>query len=96
MKREFESLKGIVEAKMETMEASNKAAFSGNETAIERLRTDHERAIGGLRSDNEKAIGGLRADMERLRTGIFMQMVGVVAAGVTILGGFIAILQFLK
>ena len=49
-----------------------------------------------LVASNEKAIGGLRTDMERLRAGIFIQMVGVVAAGVAVLGGFIAILQFLK
>ena len=83
MRREFDSLKENVEAKMKTMEANNKAAHAESESAIERLRTD-----------NVKAIGELRTDMAQLRSGIFIQMVGVIAAAVAILGGFIAVLRF--
>ena len=66
-RREIESLKEIMEAKMETMEAKNKAFLTENESAIDRLRLSNEKAI------------------ERLRTTIFLQMVGVVGAGVAIL-----------
>ena len=57
MRREFDSLKENVEAKMKTMEANNKAAHAESESAIERLRSD----------------------MAQLRSGIFIQMVGVIA-----------------
>ena len=83
LQHQIEMLRTDMEANMKTMRAENDSALSMNEAAIERLRT------GIALSRNEAAI-------ERLRTGIFIQMVGVVAAGVAVLGGFIAILQFLR
>ncbi|MCY4034305.1 MAG: hypothetical protein OXF29_01450 [Hyphomicrobiales bacterium] len=82
---------------MEIIEAGNKAALSKNETAIERLRTDHEKAVGGLRTDHEKAVGGLRADhekavgglradMERGFKSLFLQLSGIIAFALTLLG----------
>ena len=45
------------------------------------MKADNEAAL----AKNESAIDRLRTDMERLRTTIFIQMVGVVGAGVAIL-----------
>ena len=45
-------------------------------------------------AESESAIERLRMDMAQLRSGIFIQMVGVIAAAVAILGGFIAVLRF--
>ena len=60
------------------------------------LREKVEANMKIMKADNESAISRTEAAIERLRTGIFIQMISVVAAGVAILGGFIAILQFLK
>ena len=64
---------------MRTMKANNEATLAKNESAIDRFR-----------ADNEKAIGGLRTDMEKNVNTITMRVVGIV----TLLGVFIAILQF--
>ena len=67
------------------MEANVRTMKADNETALAK----NESAVDRLIASNEKAIAELRAS-------IFIQMVGVVAAGVAVLGGFIAVLQFLK
>ena len=66
---------------METMETNSKAAHAESETAIERLRTDFE---------------DLRATIQGNARTLLVQMIVVVGAGVAVLGGFIAILQFLR
>ena len=85
---------------MKAMKAENREALAKNEAAIARLQLSNEKAIGELQLSNEKSIGKLRTEnvkaIGELRTTIFIQMVGVVATGVALLGGFIAILQFLK
>ena len=50
MRREIDSLKEIVGAKMETVEANNKTALAENESAIDRFRLSNEKAIGELRT----------------------------------------------
>ena len=107
LEREFESLKEIVEAKMETMEAKNKTFLVENvaaidrlrldyEKAIDRLRLDYEKAIGGLRSDHEKAIGELRTDYERLRTDIGRGVNKLIMVLIAIGGVSVAVVSLLN
>ena len=90
LQHQHDLLRTDMEANMKTMKANNEATLAKNESAIDRLRTDIEKTFGGLRTDNEKAIGGLRTDMEKNVNTITMRVVGIV----TLLGVFIAILQF--
>ena len=54
------------------------------------MKTDNEATL----AKNESAIDRLRTDMAQLRTGIFIQMVGVISVAVAILGGLITFLRF--
>ena len=49
------------------------------------LREKVEANMKIMKADNESAISRTEAAIERLRTGIFIQMVGVVGAGVAVL-----------
>ncbi|MCY4039450.1 MAG: hypothetical protein OXF09_08315 [Hyphomicrobiales bacterium] len=49
-----------------------------------------------MKVDNESALSRTEAAIERLRVGVFIQMIGVVAVGVAVLGAFMTYLQFFK
>ena len=74
-------LRNNVEAKMETMEANNKATLSENKTAIERLIASNER----FRSDIEKAVGELRTTTERNSRVLLLEIAGVMGLGVAVI-----------
>ena len=78
---QIEMLRNNVEAKMETMEANNKATLSENKTAIERLIASNER----FRSDIEKAVGELRTTTERNSRVLLLEIAGVMGLGVAVI-----------
>ena len=89
------------------MDTETKEKLTEQRHQVEMLRTDMEANVRTMKADNEAALAKNESAIDRLvasnekaiaelRASIFIQMVGVVAAGVAVLGGFIAILQFLK
>ena len=86
----------IVKREYDTMDNETKEKMNDLQHQHELLREKVEGSMKTMKAENGEALAKNEAAIERLRTGIFIQMVGVVAAGVAVLGGFIAILQFLK
>ena len=81
---QIEMLRNNVEAKMETMEANNKAAHAESESAIERLRTDNVKAVGELRTDMEKSISSSTTKLMTF-TGVAIAAVGVFVSVVSLI-----------
>ena len=92
---QIEMLRNNVEAKMETMEANNKAAHAESESAIERLRTDNVKAIGGLRSDYEKAIGELRTDVEKSISSSTTKLMTFTGVAIAAVGVFVSVVSLI-
>ena len=93
---QIDLLREKVEAKMESMEAKNKAFLIENVSTIDRLQSSNEQVIGGLRTDIEKALGKFRTITEKNFRFLFLGVAVVVGLGFALLGMFIAYLQLFK
>ncbi|MCY4034441.1 MAG: hypothetical protein OXF29_02145 [Hyphomicrobiales bacterium] len=90
LRREIESLKEIVKAKMEAMKANNESAVDRLLATSERFRADNEK----YRADNEKVIGDLRTTIERNAKFLIVQMIVLFGVAVGVAGLLIEVLGF--
>ena len=78
------------------MDNETKEKLTEQQHQIDRLSDKVEANMKIMKADNESALSKTEAAIERLRVGIFIQMIGVVAVGVAVLGAFMTYLQFFK
>ncbi|MCY4031835.1 MAG: hypothetical protein OXF05_06935 [Hyphomicrobiales bacterium] len=86
---EIESLKEIVETRMEAMKANVESAVDRLLAASERLRADNEKH----RADNERVIGDIRTTIERNAKFLVVQMVVLFGVAVGVAGLLIKVEQ---